>query len=332
MHQRTYSEKVNVQQIVFAGAIVLFVLKAVAFFLTNSVGILSDALESTVNIITGFITLKSLVFAAKPRDEDHPYGHGKVELITASVEGILIGVAGILIVIESIHRLGQPSVISKMNTGTMLMLITALANYAMGKYSLYQGQKLNSIALVAGGRHLMSDMYTTLALIGGLLVLALTGLAWIDSLLGIVFGIFILYTAYEVLRDTINGLMDETNPVIIQSLVDTLNNGRRDGWIDIHRLTHLTFGHMAHIDLHLTLPWYYNLRESTAEIMLLKQLIRQSAPETELDISVQSEPCIPKQCSQCSLDCEQRQKSFATRNFWTAVQVTGKNRYPIQPS
>lgn len=330
MQQLTYNEKIKVQRIVFGGAIVLFVLKSVAFFLTNSVGILSDAMESTVNIITGFITLKSLVFAAKPRDEDHPYGHGKVELITASVEGIMIGVAGILIVIESVNRLGHPSVITSMNTGIILMVTTALANYAMGRYSLYKGQKLNSIALTAGGKHLMSDMFTTLALIGGLFALAITGLVWIDSLLGILFGIFILYTAYEVLRETVNGLMDETNPVVIENLVQTLNSGRRDSWIDIHRLTHLTFGHMAHIDLHLTLPWYLNVKESNAEILFLKQMIRQSSPETELDISIQSEPCLPQQCGMCILDCPHREQSFTSRNFWTASQVTGKNMYSIQ--
>ena len=124
--------KIGVQRTIFLSGIILFIIKVIAFVLTNSVGILSDALESTVNIITGYLTLKALHFAAKPRDEDHPYGHGKVELLTASVEGILIGIAGIMIITEAIKRLGTQPVISKLDTGIILMVLTAVANYLLG--------------------------------------------------------------------------------------------------------------------------------------------------------------------------------------------------------
>jgi len=310
------------------GVLSYFFLKTLAFALTNSVGILSDALESTVNIITGYITLQSLVFASKPRDEDHPYGHGKVELITASVEGILIGVAGILIMVEAIHRLNESVVITKINTGMVLMSLTALANVAMGKYSIAMGKKHNSIALVAGGKHLISDMYSTLALIAGLIAFSVTGLMWIDSVLAIAFGLFILYTAYGVLKQTVNGLMDETNPEVIRKIVATINEHRRDPWIDIHRLTHLTFGHVAHVDMHLTLPWYYQISQANEEVVFLKKVIRLSDPEMELDISIQSEPCIPAQCIHCAMECNHRTLHFEEKNFLTPEKVTGKNRFP----
>lgn len=214
--------KISIQKAIFAGGIILFIIKIIAFYITNSVGILSDALESTVNIITGYITLKSLQFAIKPRDDDHPYGHGKVELITASIEGILIGVAGILIISEAISRLGKPPEVLKLDWGIILMLNTAVINYIMGRYSVQQGVLNKSIALVSGGKHLISDTYTTLALIGGLFIFYLTEYQWLDSAMAIIFGIFILYTGYNVLKATINGLMDEADVYTITRLVETI--------------------------------------------------------------------------------------------------------------
>ncbi len=307
----------------------LFIIKVVAFYITNSVGILSDALESTVNIISGFITLKSLQFAAKPRDEDHPYGHGKVELITASVEGILIGVAGIMIIIESIKRLGNPPEILKMDVGIFLMFSTAIINYLMGRYSIRQGIKNSSVALVTGGKHLISDTYTTIALIAGLVIFFITGLQWMDSALAIAFGLFILYTGFTVLKVTINGLMDEADTHTISVLVKTLSTHKSDQWINIHKLTYLKFGDVSHVDFHLTLPWYYDMNQSAKEILILKSIIRNQLPEGEVDISIQSEPCFPSMCHHCTMSCDHRIFVFTKERVWTTEQITGKNNFTV---
>ncbi len=323
------STKIKIQKYIFVGGIILFVVKVLAFYLTNSVGILSDALESTVNMITGFITLKALQFAAKPRDEDHPYGHGKVELITASIEGILIGVAGIMIITEAISRLGQPPRVIKMDIGIILMLFTAVANYAMGNYSEKMGKKYQSISLISGGKHLMSDTYTTLALIGGLLIFYFTGYQWVDSFLAIFFGIFILYLGFNVLKSTINGLMDEADSEAINALVAKLSNLRNPLWINIHKLTYLKFGHVSHVDFHLTLPWYFNIKDSSEQITNLKNIIRTELPEEDVDISIQSEPCTPNMCHQCKLDCLERKHRFTQAREWTTEQIVGKNIYSL---
>ncbi|MBK8349897.1 MAG: cation transporter [Saprospiraceae bacterium] len=317
--------KISIQRYIFIGGIILFAIKVVAFYITNSVGILSDALESTVNVITGFITLKSLQFAVKPRDEDHPYGHGKVELITASIEGILIGVAGAMIIIEAIKRLGAPPEILKMDTGIMLMLLTAIVNYLMGRYSIQKGIKNNSIALVSGGKHLISDTYTTIALIGGLVIYFITGQKWVDSFLAILFGLFILYTGYTVLRSTVNGLMDEADSTALDALVKVLRDQRHDKWINIHKLTYLKFGHVSHVDMHLTLPWYYDLRQSGTEIGHLKNIVRNNLPEEEVDISIQTEPCTENMCHQCALDCVERKHRMISTREWSTMEITGKN-------
>jgi cation diffusion facilitator family transporter len=319
--------RVTIQKYILWGGMLLFAIKCIAFFITNSVGILSDALESTVNIITGFLTLKSLQYAARPRDEDHPYGHGKVELITASVEGILIGIAGIMIIYEAVQRLGEPSVIVKMDTGLLLMASTAVANFAMGRYSITMGKKMQSIALISGGRHLLSDTYTTLALTAGLILYFITGYTWVDSLLAIIFGIFILYTGYQVLKETINGLLDEADSKALDNLVQTLSNGRREAWINIHKLTYLKFGHVSHVDMHLTLPWYYNMAQAETEISALKYLVRPVLPEADVDVSVQSEPCNGKLCPHCKLECPHREYAFESERYWTTEKITGKNMF-----
>lgn len=132
---------------IYSRCCVVFV-KITAFILTNSVGILSDALESTVNVITGFMTLKSLQWAIKPRDDDHPYGHGKIELITASVEGILIGIAGAMIIIESIKRLGSKPEINDLDIGIGLLFCTSVINFLMGRYSIEKGKNTTQLVLL----------------------------------------------------------------------------------------------------------------------------------------------------------------------------------------
>ncbi|MBK9734430.1 MAG: cation transporter [Saprospiraceae bacterium] len=319
--------KISIQKYIFFIGILLFVLKLIAFIMTNSVAILSDALESTVNIITGFMTLKSLQFAVKPRDEDHPYGHGKVELITASVEGILIGVAGIMIITEAFSRFGNPVEVVKLDSGIILLIFAALINYLMGRYSINQGIQQNSIALVSGGKHLISDTYSSIALIGGLVIYAVTGLEWIDSLLAIIFGIFILFTGYNVLKSTLNGLMDEADMGALKNLIIHIEEHKTNAWIYIHKLTYLKFGHVSHVDLHLTLPWYYDMKEAKKEIQMLKKIITEHLPEEDVDISIQSEPCEYVMCTHCNMICEYRKTPFTVNQKWTNELITGTNMY-----
>lgn len=320
----TSKDHIPFQRYIFIAGIVLFIIKFVAFYITNSVGILSDALESSINIITGFITLKSLQYASKPRDEDHPYGHGKVELITASIEGILIGVAGILILTEAIKRLHDPLPIITMDLGIILILFTAIINLLIGFWSVQRGKKGTSIALISSGHHLMSDAYSTFALILGLLAYWLTGKAWLDSILAIFFGCFILITGYKLLRTTVNGLMDEADNQFLHQLSSVLQDHRRAAWIDIHKLTSLKFGAVVHIDFHLSLPWYYNVRQANEEISMLKECLRKNLPNQELDISIQSEPCMPSMCSCCTLECTERKHALQQPKTWTFEQITGK--------
>src|SRR5688572_21075835 len=169
------SENLRVQKWVLAIAIVLFAVKLYAYFLTRSVAVLTDALESTVNVIAGAIGLYSLFVAAKPRDTNHPYGHGKAEFLSAAIEGTLIIIAGGIIIYESSINLLRPKAIHALDKGIGLVAITAVINYVVGLISVRKGRNNNSLALLASGQHLKTDAYSTLALILGLGLILFTG-------------------------------------------------------------------------------------------------------------------------------------------------------------
>ena len=168
----------------------MIIAKFIAYYLTHSVSILTDALESIVNVVAGFIGLYSLYVSAKPRDIDHPYGHGKAEFISAAVEGTLILSAGLLIIYNGIKSFIVPSTIQELDLGIYLVAGTAVINWLLGAISLRQGKRNNSLALLASGKHLQSDTYSTVAIIAGLLLINFTGFQWIDGVVAIAFSGF----------------------------------------------------------------------------------------------------------------------------------------------
>lgn len=319
--------KLKVQFVVISISVMIFIAKIWAYYLTNSVGILSDALESTVNVIAGIATFFSLKYSFKPRDKDHPYGHGKIELITASIEGVLIGMAGILIILEAFKRIFIASEIKELEWGLILVAIAGIINYILAMYSINIGKKYNSMALVASGQHLKTDTYTSIGLIGGLILLHYTRISWIDSVIAGIFGFFILKAAYTILKSTITGLMDEADLKSLAHIGERIATNRKTEWIYIHKLTYLKFGHISHLDLHLTLPYYFNLKESEIEVKKIKRLILQDLVESDVDISIQAEPCTFDMCGNCKMVCPVRQHPFTEELDWNLEMLTQVNFY-----
>lgn len=313
----TGRENLRIQKWVVIVGVCLFLIKVAAYFLTHSVAILTDALESTVNVIAGFIGLYSLFVAAKPRDANHPYGHGKAEFLSAAVEGTLIGVAGILIIYEAVDHLLHPQSLQKLDYGIVLVAFTALLNFIMGAYSIGQGKKNNSLALIASGKHLQSDTWSTLGIIVGLVLIYFTGLAWIDGVVAILFAFILMFTGYRILRHSIAGIMDEADKELLLKMVDLLNKHRRENWIDLHNLRVIKYGGQLHVDCHLTVPWYFNVHEAHHEIDELSRLIRQEFGNT-LELFVHSDGCEDFSCSICTKkDCTVRKKPFEKQLPWT---------------
>lgn len=322
-------ENLRLQKLITLVAIILFIIKIVAWHITQSLAILTDALESIVNIVAGLIGIYSLYLSSKPRDQTHPYGHGKIEFISAAIEGTLITVAGFFIIYKSIKNFSHPPEISKIDFGLILIGITAIVNYVTGIICVSTGKKNNSLQLIAGGKHLKSDTYSTVGIFAGLLLLYFTKWLWIDSVIACFFALIIIYTGYQIVRTSVAGIMDEADKKLLDNLVNLLNNNRRENWIDIHNLRIIKYGSTLHCDCHLTVPWYLNVNEAHIEIEALAELIRNEFGEA-VEFFVHSDGCKEFSCRICSKqNCMVRQHDFEKKIEWTIENISKDTRHKI---
>ncbi len=329
----TAAEKnIQIQRIVVVVAISLLVIKFLAYFLTHSVAILTDALESIVNVVAGVLGLYSLVVSARPRDADHPYGHGKVEFISSAVEGTLIVIAAILILYESINTLIFPRELHKIDYGVILIASTAVINYLMGAWCVRVGKNHTSYALIASGKHLQTDTYSTLGIIAGLIAIYIFKINWLDSAVAIFFGGVILYNGYNIVRQSIAGIMDETDQELLTKMVDVLNQNRRENWIDLHNVRIIKYGPVLHLDAHITIPWYLNVHEAHNEIDALAALVRKEFGES-LELYVHSDGCLDFSCQVCQKqDCGVRKQPFERKVKWTIKNISTNQKHDSKTS
>ena len=326
---QTVQQNLRLQKIITGVGILLFIMKVIAWYLTGSVAILTDALESTVNVIAGLIGVYSLYVSAKPKDWDHPYGHGKAEFLSAAVEGTLITIAGLVIIYEAINNLIHPHIIQKLDYGISLIAITGVINYIAGFICIKTGKKNNSMALMASGKHLQTDTYSTIGIIIGLILLYYLKLWWIDSAVAILFAVIIIVTGYKIIRSSVSGIMDEADATLINKMVVMLNDNRRENWIDLHNLRIIKYGGTLHIDCHLTVPWYLNVREAHAEIDVLSKLVKAAFGES-IELFVHNDPCLDFSCNICSKqDCKVRQHPFRKKIEWTMENISKDNKHHL---
>ena len=325
----TVKQNLKLQKIITGVGIVLFLIKVLAWYLTGSVAILTDALESTVNIVAGMIGIYSLFVSAKPKDQDHPYGHGKAEFLSAAVEGTLVGVAGLFIIYEAINSLVHPRVVQKLDYGILLVALTGVINYIMGTICVRAGNRSNSLALIASGKHLQTDTYSTLGIIVGLVLLYIFKQWWIDSIVAILFAFISLFTGYKIVRSSVAGIMDETDTTLMEKMVAMLNSNRRQNWVDLHNLRIIKYGGTLHVDCHLTVPWYLNVLEAHEEIEALSDLVKKEFGET-LELFVHSDACMEFSCRICSKqDCTVRQHPFQKKIEWTMQNISTDNKHHL---
>jgi len=314
--------KIKVQKCIVSVSVILLAGKFFAFYLTNSVGILTDAMESIVNVVAGFISFFSLRMSAQPRDKEHPFGHGKIELISASIEGILIFIAGLLIIIEGVKRLVDPSFPDKLDIGIIVVTVAGIVNYILGWYSIRVGRKHNSIALIAGGKHLQSDTYSTIGLVTGLLILYFTHIAWIDSLLALIFGGIIMITGVGILSKTTANLLDQADEEMLSHLSSAIDKDKHPEWIDLHNLKTIKYGSTAFIDCDLTLPWYYTIEQGHDSCEKLKEVIEKQLTIGSI-VSIHSDSCACLHCEHCLLsNCQYRKSEFVKPLTFSIKEIT----------
>jgi len=323
----TGQSNLRLQKLVTIAAVILFIVKIIAWWLTHSVAILTDALESVVNVVAGFISLYSLYVAAKPRDIDHPYGHGKAEFISAAFEGTMIAVAGGIIIYESVSGLMHPKELHQLDIGIILIGFSAILNFIIGWICIKNGKKNNSLALVASGKHLQSDTYSTLGIIVGLILIYFTHFNQLDNFVAIGFAFYIIYTGYTIIRSSLEGIMDKADTELLSKMVDVINKNRKDNWIDLHNIRIIKFGSVLHLDAHLTLPWYLNVHESNAEIDQLSQIVKDEFGES-MELFVHSDGCLEFSCRIChKQDCAVRQHPFKHSIEWTVENTINDKKH-----
>ncbi len=322
-------ETLRIQSWILFVAVLLFSIKIIAWWLTRSVAILTDALESIVNVIAGIVGLYSLTIAYKPRDSNHPYGHGKAEFLSAAIEGTLIMLAGVFIIYEAVNQLIHPRELQQLDNGIILIAISAVINFMVGFYAVKKGKENDSEALEASGHHLKSDTYSTLAIIFGLSLIYFTHIRQLDSIIAIIMSVVIMIIGYRIARKSVAGIMDEADEKILGKVIARLNNSRQANWIDIHNLRVIKFGNVLHVDCHMTVPWYLNVREAHEEIDKLRKLI-QSEFGSVMEFFVHSDGCIPDCCAVCiKSDCHVREHPFIKKIEWETQNVIPNKKHDV---
>lgn len=320
---------IRLQFLVLLSGIVLMAIKFAAHLITGSNAILSDALESIINVAAGFFALYSLWLSKQPKDENHPYGHGKIEFISAGFEGGMIVLAAIYILFEAVHSFINPTAVKQLDMGIYLVAFSGAVNFIMGILLVKAGKRNKAEAMVADGKHLITDTYTSMGLVLGLVLVQYTHLLWLDGVIALLMGCMILVTGYQLLRKSLAGLMDETDPEIIADLLVVLNQNRKTSWIDMHNLRVVKYGANYHMDAHITLPWYWSLEQAHEEVSAVDKVVADKF-HRDIELFLHADPCIPTSCSICELaPCAERKHPFQTKIDWDAANLLSNKKHQV---
>jgi cation diffusion facilitator family transporter len=284
--------------------------------MTGSAAILSDALESIVNVVAAAMALFSVWYGSQPADEDHPYGHGKVEDFSAGVEGALIVLAALGILWSAVPRFFDPRELQSLGTGGLLVGLATLANLLLGFYLIRSGREHHSRALIADGYHVLTDVVSSVGAVGALIAVWITGWLWLDPLLACLIAAHILVAGFRLVRESVGRLMDEADEEALDRVADRLGECRVDSWIDVHELRAWWSGDTLHVDAHLVLPRYWSIADSHGEADELEAAIDE-AVSSESSVVVHVDPCQDRFCLECQVaDCQIRVAGPAPRREW----------------
>lgn len=243
-------------------ALATIVLKAVAYLLTGSVGLLSDAIESLVNLAGAIMALGMLAIAARPADESHVYGHSKAEYFASVTEGLLILGAAIGIISAAVSRLLQPRELEQLGIGLGVSIAASVINLIVARILLREGRNRRSITLEADARHLMTDVWTSVGVIGGVAMVGLTGWRILDPLIAIAVALNIIWTGIQLVRRSISGLMDAALPETEQSLIQNVMEKYRQKGVDFHALRTRQAAARRFVSVHMLVPGDWTVHDA----------------------------------------------------------------------
>ncbi len=297
-------------------------LKFYGYWITGSSAILSDALESIINVVAGAFALGSLILAAKPPDASHPYGHGKIEFFSAGFEGALIILAAVGIFVEGLRQVMNPQPLPQLPLGLSILLITGLLNLCLGTVLIRMGKRTRSFVVEADGRHVLTDVYTSAGVLLGLALVYFTGFFRMDGIVACIVGVSIIVTGVKIVRRAFGGLMDASDPDLLEEICDLLEAHRKDIWIDVHRLRAWRSGKRAHVDFHLILPREMPLEQGHYEVKELERIFERHF-QGMAEILIHLDPCTDPECQVCKQDpCEFRQEENSIHRRWHREVLT----------
>ena len=318
----SFPKKYNLIITSFVVSLVLMVAKFVAYYMTYSSAILTDALESIINVVASAFAFYAIYLASQPRDMNHPYGHGKIEFFSAGLEGVLIVLASVFIAFHSIQGLINPQKIFDLKIGITITLLGTIINYSLGYVLEKEGIMKSSPTLIADGQHLKLDAISSFILVFALLMILITNIYWIDGAASLFFAFFMAWNGVKIIRKSIGGLMDEANEEVLEKVVNILKYHKKRDWIDIHNMRIQEYGSDIHIDCHLTLPNYWNLEKVHETVHEFEEILGKEFP-SNVEIFIHVDPCIPKCCHYCKVEnCPIRQSPLTSNIDWNKVNLT----------
>lgn len=306
------------------------IIKFVAYYLTYSSAILTDALESIINVVATGFAFYSIYLASLPKDLNHPYGHGKIEFFSAGLEGVLIVLASIFIIFHSIQNFLHPVPINDLGFGLVIIVSGVIVNWVLGYFLKREGEKSHSPTLTADGYHLILDAQSGIILIAAVGLVLITHWLWLDGAASIAFSIFMLWNGIKIIRKSIGGLMDEVDNQILENIVSILKANQNKSWIDVHNLRIQQYGADLHIDCHLTLPNYWSLQEVHEEVHHFEEVIKAESP-SNVEIFIHADPCLPDCCSYCKVEnCPIRTVPQTRQIEWNKINLSLNQKHFIE--
>jgi cation diffusion facilitator family transporter len=265
-------------------ALVTLGMKMSAYWLTDSVSLLSDAAESLVNLVAALTAFACLWYATQPVDTTHTYGHEKIEFFSSGLEGMLILVAAGAIAWYAVQRLVSLKPLENLDVGTLLSFVASLINFAVARLLIRTGRQTNSIILEADGQHLMTDVWTSFGVLIGLALVYFTGQVWIDPLVALFVAANIVWTALDLLRRSFNGLMDHALPLDEQQKVRDAIHALLKPGLHFHALRTRQAGTRKFVDFHLLVPGHWTVEEAHTLGEQIEQAVRDALPGAEVQV------------------------------------------------
>ncbi len=300
----------------FLVSLALLGFKFYAYRITHSSAVLSDALESIINVVASAFATLSIWMAAKPPDPEHPYGHGKIEYFSAGFEGALIICAAIGIFYTGIAHLRRPHELPHLQEGLLILCAATVVNLLLGIILLRVGRRTNSITLIADGKHVLTDVLTSGGVLIGLALVHWTGWLRLDGAVACLVGINILFTGGKLVKQSFARLMDASDPVLLDRIAKLLEQHRRSEWVDIHQLRAWQAGSLTHIDLHLVLPGDLSMERGHEEAKALELLLINHF-QGNASVLVHMDPCDDQQCPICGCkSCQHRTRKLDQKDQW----------------